>query len=310
MHYRVIRDDQEYGPYTIEEISQYVQEGSILPNDYVHNGMDWQPVSQFLQNPHKAAASMHSISSVANAKPDWSSTNSKNSSIGFWNDHIGMMFGGFIKWGVLSVIVFFGVYYFSTFIMKNTYVTVKSPASSKFSLSSGDVLLYEGSPYTGTKSEFYPDGQKRAEMYYKNGRRFGISNAWHENGQKWVRADFKNGLPEGRLIIWYESGLVKKVDAYFEEGIPDGEFNYWYDNDQLFFDAVYNNGFPERMKGWRENGDPWFHFDLNEDSEIAKVWNKKGELIDPEGLESDLEKQKFGKMLEEFIPDNIWVLSL
>ena len=41
MHYRVIRDDQEYGPYTIEEITQYVQEGSILPKDYVHNGMEW-----------------------------------------------------------------------------------------------------------------------------------------------------------------------------------------------------------------------------------------------------------------------------
>ncbi|MAN82632.1 MAG: hypothetical protein CMO50_05210, partial [Verrucomicrobiales bacterium] len=207
MHYRVIRDDQEYGPYTIEEIAQYVQEGSILPSDYVHNGMEWQPVSQFLQNPHKAAASMHSISSVANAKPDWSPSASRASSI----DFVGII-GKFIKWVTLSAIVFFGVYYLSTFIMKNTYVTVKSPASSKFSLSSGDVLFYEGSPYTGTKSEFYPDGQKRAEMYYKNGRRFGISNAWHENGQKWARADFKNGLPEGRSIIWYESGLVKKMD--------------------------------------------------------------------------------------------------
>ena len=310
MHYRVIRDDQEYGPYTIEEITQYVNEGSILASDHVHNGMEWQPVSQFLKNPHKATASMHSISSVANAKPDWSSTNSKNSSIGFWNDHIGMMFGRFIKWGVLSVIVFFGVYYFSTFIMKNTYVTVKSPASSKFSLSSGDVLLYEGSPYTGTKSEFYPDGQKRAEMYYKNGRRFGISNAWHENGQKWARADFKNGLPEGRSIIWYESGLVKKMDMYFEKGIPDGEAKYWHENDQLLYDAVYNNGIPESMKGWRENGDPWFHLDLNEDSEIAKVWNTQGEMIDPEGLESGQEMEKFKKMVEENFKDNIWVLSL
>ena len=77
MHYRVIRDDQEYGPYTIEEIAQYVQEGSILPNDYVHNGMEWQPVSQFLQNPDKAAASMHSISSVAKAQPEIKYTKSK-----------------------------------------------------------------------------------------------------------------------------------------------------------------------------------------------------------------------------------------
>ena len=77
MHYRVIRDDQEYGPYTIEEITQYVNEGSILPSDYVHNGMEWQPVSQFLQNPHKAAASMHSISSVAKAQPQINYTKSK-----------------------------------------------------------------------------------------------------------------------------------------------------------------------------------------------------------------------------------------
>ena len=77
MHYRIIRDDQEYGPYTIEEITQYLQEGSILPNDYVHNGMEWQPVSQFLQNPDKAAASMHSISSVAKAQPEIKYTKSK-----------------------------------------------------------------------------------------------------------------------------------------------------------------------------------------------------------------------------------------
>ena len=77
MHYRVIRDDQEYGPYTIEEITQYVQEGSILPKDYVHNGMEWLPVSQFLQNPHKAEASMHSISNVANSQPEINYTKSK-----------------------------------------------------------------------------------------------------------------------------------------------------------------------------------------------------------------------------------------
>ena len=77
MHYRVIRDEQEYGPYTVEEITQYVNEGSILPNDYVHNGMEWLPVSQFLQNPHKAEASMHSISSVAKAQPEIKYTKSK-----------------------------------------------------------------------------------------------------------------------------------------------------------------------------------------------------------------------------------------
>ena len=40
MQFRVSRNDQEYGPYTLEELQQYVSEGSILPTDYVFNGMD------------------------------------------------------------------------------------------------------------------------------------------------------------------------------------------------------------------------------------------------------------------------------
>ena len=79
MQFKVSRGDQEYGPYTIEELTQYVSEGSLLPNDYVHNGMEWVPLSEFLKNPHRAATSMHSVSSAANAKPDWKSSTSRNS---------------------------------------------------------------------------------------------------------------------------------------------------------------------------------------------------------------------------------------
>ena len=109
MHYRVIRDDQEYGPYTIEEITQYVNEGSILPNDYVHNGMEWQPVSQFLQNPHKAAASMHSISSIANSQPEINYTKTKynpKDSGGESNNSIKSIVGAIIA------IAFLGYYFF------------------------------------------------------------------------------------------------------------------------------------------------------------------------------------------------------
>ena len=107
MHYRVIRDDQEYGPYTIEEIAQYVQEGSILPNDYVHNGMEWLPVSKFLQNPHKAAASMHSISSVAKAQPQINYTKSKYDSGDESKNSLKSIVGAII------VIAFLGYNFFS-----------------------------------------------------------------------------------------------------------------------------------------------------------------------------------------------------
>ena len=290
MHYRVIRDDQEYGPYTIEEITQYVNEGSILPNDYVHNGMEWLPVSQFLQNPHKAAASMHSISSVANAKPDWSPSASRASSI----DFVGII-GKFIKWVTLSAIVFFGVYYLSTFIMKNTYVTVERPKS-------GDILDHEA--YTGTKSIFYPEGNKKAEIYYKNGKKYGISTAWYENGKDKIKANFKDGLPDGMFTMWYENGEMKS-QMEWENGILNGVNKVWYDNRQMLQESVFVNGIPEgNFKVWRQNGDPWFDLESN-NAEDAKVWNAKGELIDDESSEIIIERNNFKKLLDELMKEDM-----
>ena len=290
MHYRVIRDDQEYGPYTIEEIAQYVQEGSILPNDYVHNGMEWLPVSQFLQNPHKAAASMHSISSVANAKPDWSPSPSRASSI----DFVGII-GKFIKWVTLSAVVFFGVYYLSTFMLNNTYVKVERPKS-------GDILDHEA--YTGTKSIFYPEGNKKAEIYYKNGKKYGISTAWYENGQDKIKANFKDGLPDGMITTWYENGEMKS-QVEWKNGILNGVNKVWYDNGQMFQESVFVNGIPEgNFKVWRQNGDSWFDMELN-NAEDAKVWNAKGELIDDESSENITERKNFEKLLDELMKEDM-----
>ena len=40
MQYRVSRNDQEFGPYTLEELQRYASEVSILPNDYVLMGLN------------------------------------------------------------------------------------------------------------------------------------------------------------------------------------------------------------------------------------------------------------------------------
>ena len=67
MDFKISRNDQEYGPYTLQELHQYVKEGSILPNDYAYNGMEWIPVSQLLQDPHRGLATASSVSSSVHA---------------------------------------------------------------------------------------------------------------------------------------------------------------------------------------------------------------------------------------------------
>ena len=53
MNIRISRNDQEFGPYTMEELAQYVNEGSILPDDYAYDGMEWITVSQLLNDPQR-----------------------------------------------------------------------------------------------------------------------------------------------------------------------------------------------------------------------------------------------------------------
>ena len=54
IQFRISRDDQEYGPYTIEELQQYSSEGSLLKSDYVYNGIEWVLLGQFLEGSQKA----------------------------------------------------------------------------------------------------------------------------------------------------------------------------------------------------------------------------------------------------------------
>ena len=67
MTYKISRDGQEFGPYTLQEVQRYVGEGSILQNDYVHNGIEWITVSQLLKEPNRGLAVANSITNAAHS---------------------------------------------------------------------------------------------------------------------------------------------------------------------------------------------------------------------------------------------------
>lgn len=46
MQFTVSRDNEQFGPYTLEQLHQYVNEGSIYPHDLVFDGHNWVNVSQ------------------------------------------------------------------------------------------------------------------------------------------------------------------------------------------------------------------------------------------------------------------------
>ena len=75
-------------------------------------------------------------------------------------------------------------------------------------------------------TEWYENGQKRAEGTYKDGRPNGKVTAWHENGQKGYEGTYKDGELDGLSTTWYENGQ-KNFEVNYKDGelISEKEWN-------------------------------------------------------------------------------------
>jgi len=52
----------------------------------------------------------------------------------------------------------------------------------------------------------HENGQKKAEVNFKNGKRDGLYVGWHENGEKKAEKNYKNGKWDGLAVLWHENG--------------------------------------------------------------------------------------------------------
>jgi antitoxin component YwqK of YwqJK toxin-antitoxin module len=66
------------------------------------------------------------------------------------------------------------------------------------------------------KTKYYDNGEKKAEINYKDGRLHGLTTCWYENGQKKGEVNFKNGKPY-MFTKWGENGK-KDYHSNYEDG--------------------------------------------------------------------------------------------
>jgi len=78
--------------------------------------------------------------------------------------------------------------------------------------------------------EYYPNGKKRLEGTYKDGKRDGLWTRWHENGQMKVKGTFKDGEQDGLWTSWWENGQ-KKEEGTWKDDYEDGLWTDWYNMD-------------------------------------------------------------------------------
>ena len=55
------------------------------------------------------------------------------------------------------------------------------------------LFYFKGEPFTGVAVMKYPNGQKRGEATFKDGKWHGLRTMWHENGQTEGEYTYKDG---------------------------------------------------------------------------------------------------------------------
>ena len=95
-----------------------------------------------------------------------------------------------------------------------------------------------------TRYTWYPEGQKKSERVYRDGKRNGLQKTWHPNGVLKSEAYCKDDAYEGLLREWYDTGAPYKVMNYHrgrEVGRqqvfwPDGRVgsNYVWQNNRIY----------------------------------------------------------------------------
>jgi hypothetical protein len=85
----------------------------------------------------------------------------------------------------------------------------------------GSRLVYlpnQDTPFTGKVEAFYPNGLKKSEKNYKDGKMDGLLTKWFPNGQKILEGNFKDGKPHGLTIVYDKYGAESNRITY-----KDGE---------------------------------------------------------------------------------------
>ncbi|NOT76957.1 MAG: hypothetical protein HOP08_18695 [Cyclobacteriaceae bacterium] len=67
----------------------------------------------------------------------------------------------------------------------------------------------DGTPFTGTATQYLPGGSMLAESNFLNGYPEGIQREWYPNGKLKTEYSFKDYLFHGPSHSWYENGELK-----------------------------------------------------------------------------------------------------
>ena len=113
--------------------------------------------------------------------------------------------------------------------------------------------------FSGVVYDTHQDSQLARITFLLHGKRHGPELQWYANGQRFIERYYRQGLEVGTHKAWYEDGSVKFLKN-FHAGLPHGEFYDWHPNGQLAQFVVFENGKEVAAKSWTAGGKPFYNY--------------------------------------------------
>jgi len=134
----------------------------------------------------------------------------------------------------------------------------------------------------------WPDGSKREERVYKEGRLHGRVLTWYPNGQAEAEEHYRNGKPHARWRLWYPDGTPASEESY-RDGLLDGALKQWHGNGAIAVEARYEAGTPVgTMTFWHPGGAKAEEGSFVEGQPAGPWtrWDEHGDVIEERGFET------------------------
>src|SRR5690606_3791995 len=93
----------------------------------------------------------------------------------------------------------------------------------------------------GLNQEFYPDGVKKGEIVWRDGKENGPVIYYHPDSRKSYEANYADGKKSGYATVWHPNGQ-KQWQTVFRKGLAHGVWREWHADGKKKFEANYNNG--------------------------------------------------------------------
>ncbi|MCH9811760.1 hypothetical protein K0U07_03240 [bacterium] len=112
----------------------------------------------------------------------------------------------------------------------------------------------------GEYIEYWPSGQIKAKLPYKNGKAHGHIHGWYNTGEDAFKGYFQNGVRQGVHVTCYQSRCLDgshkaRLLQYDQNGVFDCEQQRYHSNNKIAICIPYSQGKVDgTLYAWDENG--------------------------------------------------------